>query len=440
VPDPKTREQVRVVNESDRHEYHSVLSPKAEKSVDVNTAMRKVAAIRTEVCDRFLERDAEVNILLLSLLTRQHCLLLGARGEGKSAVVDAVLKRIPDARYYKAQVWKTTSADEILGLPNPVAFRNAGTFERMISNMLPEADVAFIDEIFKSNSTLLTSFLRLMNEREFVQAGKTVSAPLASMVGASNEMPQSDDLGAFWDRFLYRTWIAPLSTAGRQQFVSDEMTRRGKRITGADVSGQTGTTLTLAELEALQVETLRVLIPESVHATYFKIEQELDMRGYARPSVRRLGWLWDAVAASALLDGRTVAIEDDLLPLKWCLWEDRNQIKEIGTIVTLAAAPTLAEAQRIYDGIIAEIEETLVVGRKVQVASGDTATDKKAAFDFTVRVQETNPKVQRAIRDLDAKVNEAKGAGRSTLQVERMRDDVTAKGKEVFKLMMGPSF
>jgi MoxR-like ATPase len=406
------------------------------------SSMQAVAAIEREVSNRFIERDAEVRMVLLSLITRQHCLLLGARGEGKSAVVDAILKRIGGATYFKDQVWKTTSADEILGLPNPKAFRDSGTFERMTAGMLPEADVAFVDEIFKSNSTLMNAFLRLMNEREFRVGGRTVIAPLNSMVGASNEMPQSDDLGAFWDRFLLRTWITPLSVAGRKQFTGDELMRRQARSQGADVSGQTGATMTMADLAVLQTAALRVDIPETVQAAYEQIEQELDLRGYARPSTRRLGWLWDVVAGSALLNGRTTVIEDDLLPLKLVLWEDRSQIPEINAIVPMIAAPTIFKAQRIYDGIVQEIEQALIFGRKAQIQSNDEAANRAASNTFSQKLVETNPKIQRAVNDLTSALHEAKGAGRNTLEIECMGQDVVAKHRELLKLagFVGPQF
>jgi hypothetical protein len=71
---------------------------------------------------------------------------------------------------------------------------------------LPDADVAFIDEIFKANSSLLNALLTLLNERAFDNGAGRTRVPLLCLVGASNEMPESDELDALYDRFLLRRW------------------------------------------------------------------------------------------------------------------------------------------------------------------------------------------------------------------------------------------
>ncbi len=69
---------------------------------------------------------------------------------------------------------------------------------------LPTADVAFIDEIFKANSSVLNALLTLLNERAFDNGAGRVRVPLLCLVGASNELPESEELDALYDRFLLR--------------------------------------------------------------------------------------------------------------------------------------------------------------------------------------------------------------------------------------------
>ncbi len=69
---------------------------------------------------------------------------------------------------------------------------------------LPEADVAFVDEIFKANSSILNALLTLLNERSFDNGAGRMRVPLLCLVGASNEMPENEDLDALYDRFLLR--------------------------------------------------------------------------------------------------------------------------------------------------------------------------------------------------------------------------------------------
>lgn len=67
---------------------------------------------------------------------------------------------------------------------------------------LLQAEVAFIDEIFKANSAILNTLLTLINERLFDNGSQRTIVPLLTMVGASNELPESEELDALYDRFL----------------------------------------------------------------------------------------------------------------------------------------------------------------------------------------------------------------------------------------------
>ena len=64
--------------------------------------------------------------------------------------------------------------------------------------------MAFVDEIFKANSAILNSLLTLLNERLFDNGNQRLETPLLCLVGASNELPESEELDALYDRFLIR--------------------------------------------------------------------------------------------------------------------------------------------------------------------------------------------------------------------------------------------
>jgi hypothetical protein len=70
--------------------------------------------------------------------------------------------------------------------------------------MLPESEIAFLDEIFKSNSAILNSLLTLLNEGRFFTGNRSIKGPLCSLYGPINEIPNDDALSAIFDRFLIR--------------------------------------------------------------------------------------------------------------------------------------------------------------------------------------------------------------------------------------------
>jgi MoxR-like ATPase len=84
-------------------------------------------------------------------------------------------------------------------------------YVRKTDGYLPTAEVAFVDEIFKANSAILNALLTLLNERLFDNGNQRLPVPLLCLVGASNELPESEELDALYDRFLIRRTVAQVS-------------------------------------------------------------------------------------------------------------------------------------------------------------------------------------------------------------------------------------
>ncbi len=98
---------------------------------------------------------------------------------------------------------KFTTPEDVFG-PLSLQALQQGRFERLTTKKLPEAHVALLDEIFKSNSAILNACLTLMNERQCMNGTATLDCPLITLIGASNELPDGDDLEALFDRFALR--------------------------------------------------------------------------------------------------------------------------------------------------------------------------------------------------------------------------------------------
>jgi MoxR-like ATPase len=84
---------------------------------------------------------------------------------------------------------KTTDPSEIFG-PHSLKAMERDQFLRKTDGFLPEAHIAYLDEIWKANSPVLNLLLPIINEREFVNDGKKINIPLLTMFASSNEYPE----------------------------------------------------------------------------------------------------------------------------------------------------------------------------------------------------------------------------------------------------------
>src|SRR4051794_14636590 len=95
---------------------------------------------------------------------------------------------------------------ELFG-PVDIARLREGVVATVITGMLPEAEFAFLDELFNANSAILNNLLTVLNERRYRRGAETHHLPLLSLFSASNHLPEEETLKALFDRFLLRCQV-----------------------------------------------------------------------------------------------------------------------------------------------------------------------------------------------------------------------------------------
>lgn len=277
-----------------------------------------------KLADGLVERSVEAKLLLLAALAGEHLFLLGFPGTAKSLLARR-LSKVCEGSYFERLLTRFTVPEELFG-PLSLHALEEDELRRKTKGYLPECDVAFIDEIFKANSSILNSLLVILNERRFDNGEQSLKVPLWCAVAASNELPDSDELDALYDRFLLRRHVSRISRRSVPDFLRLTLSREEAGAASAPA------TLSIEDSWELQRRAGTVDFPDELLVVIADLREflaeaeprfEVSDRRLAR-SVRLLR------IAAAAAGGRTV-VEADLLLLRHMFW-DRDP--EQGQLVT----------------------------------------------------------------------------------------------------------
>lgn len=330
------------------------------------TLKEKMLAVIADVNAQVAEREELVEAIAIALLTRKNLFILGAPGQAKSYVINQFRTRITGARQFERLLSKQTDEDQLFGridlsslipggVPQAVLDRNpqyqemcgrlktrlaagqgcgdlpeqmerqrkalaalyGGEPQVNTAGKIPEADIAFLDEIFKCNDGVLNSLLTAFNERKYTNEGRTYPIPTISFFAASNEIPNFSDpqekiLEALYDRLELKLVTEDISERDARMAVL-----KGKQ---AGTHGTVSATFTLDDLTAMQGEVAAIPVPDAINDLADDILCALRKDG-VRVSDRKYLNYYPIAQAKAWLEGHQRVEPQDLLVLKHYLWE-----------------------------------------------------------------------------------------------------------------------
>ena len=366
-------------------------------------AIEKLRTIREELQTTFVERAAAIDGSLAALVSRQHVLLVGPPGTAKSMLADEICRRIEGASYFQWLLTKFTTPEELYGA---VSLRSleADEYRRVTTRKLPEAHIAFLDEVFKANSSILNATLTLVNERLFHNGREIQPVPLVTLFGATNELPEEDELAALYDRFLLRFVV---------HYVHEDF--RFLRMLEA-VPSETRATITLGELREAQEAARALPVPSDVLRRMAEIRRALGRKEIVA-SDRRYRQSLDVLRARALLEGRESVGEEDLYFLEHVLWRDPAEQAEVRA--------TLRELLRGHED---EVQELLFQSRELR----EYAMREWENRDRRARAMlEVHTKLRDILGRVDSILEGARGEGRPLDRAESIRAEILAIQQEM---------
>jgi len=188
----------------------------------------KMLAVIGDVNAQVSEREELVELIAIALLTRKNLFILGAPGQAKSFAINLFRRHITGARQFERLLSKQTDEEHLFGrmdlsslLPGSVpedVLEQDGVYNSLRSELentingmtgspdwdklgqatekltqyraslaalhkseptvqtsgkLPEAEIVFLDEVFKCNDGVLNALLTALNERRYTNEGRT---------------------------------------------------------------------------------------------------------------------------------------------------------------------------------------------------------------------------------------------------------------------------
>jgi MoxR-like ATPase len=311
--------------------------------------------------ERFVDRDEIVDLIALAVTSGEHLLLHGPPGTAKSALIRQFATAVR-GKYFEYLLTRFSEPNEVFGPIDLVRLRE-GTVATVTTDMLPEAEFIFLDELFNANSAILNNLLTVLNERIYRRGAEVHRLPLLSLFAASNHLPEDDSLKALFDRFLLRCHVENLKR--------DDLPRLLEAGWKLERSAPLDSSLSAEDLRRLSRRVYEVDL-HGIADRYAGVVSKVRDLGVAL-SDRRVVKILKLVAASAVLCGRQAAGVSDFWVFRY-VWDREEQIAPLAALVAgviephagepdthpLAAAPHRVDGEEIarqLDAITQEMQD-----------------------------------------------------------------------------------
>lgn len=164
---------------------------------------------RARLAEVFVEREQAIDAVLAGLASGEPVILVAPPGTAKTQLVEALASMV-GARYFYYLLTRFTEPDELLG-PIDINALRQGRYERITRGRLPEAEIVFLDEVFKGSSAVRNLLLDIILHKRVMVGTGYQSIPMLAFYTASNEVSSDAEDQGFYDRLTIRSFYGYVS-------------------------------------------------------------------------------------------------------------------------------------------------------------------------------------------------------------------------------------
>ncbi len=364
------------------------------------SVLSKLAELKLRLADLFVQREAEITAVLAGLISGEPAILVGEAGTAKTILIEKMAELI-DAKYFYYLLTRFTEPDEVLG-PLDINALREGKYVRRIEGRLPEAEIVFLDEIFKASSAIRNILLDIILNRRFRNNGEYIKLPMLTMYAASNEVSSDAEDAAFYDRLTVRCFVKSVSEDAWNELIERGITLEELKLEPAINVNE------IREIQQVVMERFRKIPESGILQVYLDALASLKQKGVRISDRRKIKLLKIASAISIIYGEDSVSPDSLAEALKFVAVHDEDDVRKVDQVIfELGLSSYYKHIQRIQT-VNSELQNAIRLSRSGSIDELKMLSSICNKASEMLENMPQNPRLMPYIRQLRGSIFKAK--------------------------------
>jgi len=316
--------------------------------------LKPLFMLRNLLINSFVDRAEVVTAVIASVISGEPALLIGEPGTAKTAIVETLAKAIR-GKYFYYLLTKFTEPDELIG-PLDIAALKQGKYVRITRNKLPDADIVFLDEIFKASSAVRNILLDIILNRRFLNGDSYHTLPMLTLYTASNEISHDEEDMAFYDRLTIRVFAKPVSNTSWKELINKGLEML---MTNNDIEPVVDVKTIKSYQEVVKYRAYMARSNTKLLNKYIEALARLENKGVHLTDRRKIKTIIIASAISILYAEKNISLDSLADALLFTAVQDEDDINTINEVIMQTGLLSYMETIQRIQTIMTELKNAM---------------------------------------------------------------------------------